>query len=773
MFKNVNHEEHFSGAKSPPVSPTGHAMASLRQENQGSSWISLFSVVSRPALSLLQKVLPGRTPTPALSDSISGWTGEELADSGSAFLGQLDKIMPSTSHSTHHLAYVHCQHECDAGLVETGCARTLNWLTADSLSELGITDTAEINFNMQPQASVGYFATARSFLSQVVSNTASAHDMRHAEMGQIIGGETWSSAGTSQAKSNGNWWGGFWGSEDHSQSWLSNLSRSREVTGTSTQHSSDHCFQPEIGTKAAVAKPTEQFAQCHDVESMHGESAGPSCHKEELTDNGSLQTARPESLPSSQGLPLEHWPSTTVSSLLVNAGAVTSCSEVAVLTPDQDNGYSSLEEEHTTCRLYMVKAPCKELQGLTEMNGDSFSPASLISGEREPEEKYLEQREEGEVVAAGEMNGGEEGDQEEMKESDISDLDDEGEASQTSTQEGLPTSASPLATPICQNKAIAYIMGNPCSDDSQSDDSLSEEEDDDGFDSEGGSDFSDSEGLDDDDDSDVDESDSEQAEAERLWNSLCRSRDPYNPRNFTAPINTAATTPKTIPTSTLSASTCSPQASPLNQPPSPSPLSSSPASPPSPLPLLDSWDESSASEMDEAESLRLWNSFGASSDPYSPLNFQAPLRTQVPHQAPGPGGRGKKARTPPQARHAGPSSPPEAPQYKRSEAEERLDSGFSETLLITETTSVTVTAITTTSRRCVTLKKVRFCEQVEEFYASSGEEDRRGPWEELARDRCRFLRRVQEAEEAIGHVLAPAVRALAYRRLQDQHRQHS
>ena len=56
--------------------------------------------------------------------------------------------------------------------------------------------------------------------------------------------------------------------------------------------------------------------------------------------------------------------------------------------------------------------------------------------------------------------------------------------------------------------------------------------------------------------------------------------------------------------------------------------------------------------------------------------------------------------------------------------------------------------------------QVRFCEEVEEFY--SGPEDRRGPWEELARDRCRFLRRIQEVEEAIGHVLVPASRLLAY-----------
>lgn len=63
--------------------------------------------------------------------------------------------------------------------------------------------------------------------------------------------------------------------------------------------------------------------------------------------------------------------------------------------------------------------------------------------------------------------------------------------------------------------------------------------------------------------------------------------------------------------------------------------------------------------------------------------------------------------------------------------------------------------------------QVRFCDHVEEFFTSCGEEeeDRHGPWEELARDRCRFLRRCQEVEQSIAYCLQPQHRSLVYRRL--------
>lgn len=700
MFKNMSREEHFSGGQTSASSHAAHGVAPLSHENQESSWIGMFSVVSRPALSFLQKYLPGRPRTPALSDSVTGWVSGDFkhnfVDGEKAFLGQLDDIMPATQRPTHHLSYLHCQHDSAACLVGSNGESTMSWLTADSLRELGIQHAAEMDMNIRQQNHLGYLATARSFLSQVLLSSASAQEIKHAEGGHVLGGKDWStdaaSFPTKSAGSSRTWWGGFWGSEESSQSWLSNISWSKEATGTSK-----HCPQLERGTKAAVAKPTELFVLRSDGQSMPGESAGPSNDKEEPIDNGSLQINRPESLQNSEGLTLENRSCIIIDSHLVGAGAVTACSEVAVLTPDQDNGYSSLEEEHSICRLYMVKAPCEEQpQGVNETKGDNTST------EREAEGEISGGGEEGESMTIGGME--EEEKEEETEDSDISD----SEEAETPTQEGQSAAAMPLTVLRCQNKAIAYIMGSPCSDDdSQSDDECSD--DDDGFDSEGSSEFSDS-----DDDEDSDSDDQADSETERLWNSLCQSRDPYSPCNFTASIHTnttvTSTMPRTIPASITAsaASSCSPHASPASPPNQvPSPLSSSPASPPSPSPLRDSdaWEDStSASEADEAENLRLWNSLSSSSDPYSPLNFQAPLRTQEPPKAgPSAGGRGKKSSWTPHRspRHAT-AAAASPPRYRKEEAEERLDSGFSETLPSAVVTSTT----TTTTVGYVLVKKV-------------------------------------------------------------------
>ncbi|XP_054640918.1 protein phosphatase 1 regulatory subunit 15B [Dunckerocampus dactyliophorus] len=360
----------------------------------------------------------------------------------------------------------------------------------------------------------------------------------------------------------------------------------------------------------------------------------------------------------------------------VSIGAA--CCVAGLLARDQDNGYSSLEEEHAHV-LLTTHAPA----GPSDTTEEAESEENVTQGEKEGSE--------------------------------------------------------PAVTPHhCQNKSIAFIMGCPCSDDDVS--SQSDDDDDDGFDSEGSS------GLSDSTDEDDEASDSDgplDPEAERLLTSLCRSRDPYNLRNFTAPLHTGRTPPHSLPaTSPPSSTQSTPASSPNLTPAAALSLASSPPS------GHDTWDDStSASEVDEAESLRLLSSF-ASSDPYSLFNFQAPIGTAGSAQ----GRTASKAPTRLPRRKA--QSPPAS---RKEENVEKLDSSLSE---LSTSSGLTLR----------TAKKVRFSDRVEEFFASCGEEeeDRKGPWEELARDRCRFLRRCQEVELSIAYCLQPRHRRLAYRRLATQ-----
>lgn len=711
--------EHLSGGQSSS-SPTGRGVPSPGLDSQESSWIGLLSLVSRPAMSFLQKYLPGRPRTPALSDKQAGWLNEDLkssfANEESEFLRQLDDILPLTQHPAPQLAYVQCRHDGSAGLLEPKGGSTVPWLTADSLREIGIESAEEMDLNLCQQAQIGYFSSTRTFLSHGRFSSMSSQEINSA------GGADWapelmsSSVKSSWGKSR-MWWGNFWGGEESSQKrLLSDLSWSEEgaLTGWLCPQ------QPVSHTKAPAAETTDVFVQSGGGRWMPGENTGPSDHKEEPANNGGLQTVQ-----NREGSTPDH--RLSVGNHLSSSKAATACSEGALLTPDQDNGYSSLEEEHVQmCQLFMVKAPSEE-QPRPETESTETCDAVTTDMEEEASEEG--------ASTSGKVDD-EEGMQEDEEEQEVALQEESAEA-------------TVLTTPQCQNKAIAFIMGCPCSDDDSSQsDGESSDEDDDGFDSEGFSDLSSSTDEEDDDDEDSDsEADSE---AERLWSSLCQSLDPYNPQNFTARLHTSSTPPKTIPTSTPPSSTqstpaSSPDLTPLSL--SSPHLSSTPPSGP------DVWDDStSASEVDEAESLRLWSSFSCSSDPYSPFNFQAPLRTREPVKS-GPRAKTRKAsQTTPRSPCHAPASPPK---YRKEEAEERLDSGFSEPSTSSSTLS------------CSRAKKVRFCDDVEEFFASCGEEeeDRRGPWEELARDRCRFLRRCQEVEQSIAYCLQPQHRSLVYQRL--------
>lgn len=621
MLRSMSGEEHLSGGRSSS-SPTRQGVASPGLDSQESSWIGLLSVVSRPALSFLQKYLPGRPRAPTLSER-AGWMSEDrkssFVDEESEFLRQLDDMMPQ--HAAPHLTYLQCQHDGAAGPLLPAGGSTLPWLTVDSLREIGIQSAEEMDLNLCHQTQMGYLSSARTFLSHVWLSSVTSQEIKPAGRRDWVT-EALSPPVNSGGGSSRTWWGSFWGGEESSKKGLlSDLSWAEEGTLTGPLCPQ----QPLAETKAPAAQKPAVFVQNGGRGWALGENTGPTDHKDEPANNGGLQTVQ-----NSEGSMADH--QLSITNHLSSSDAAAACSEEALLTLDQDNGYSSLEEEHFhMCRLYLVKA-----QSAAQPPQEATTPAAVRT---DMEEETSEESSSGKV---------DEEDQEEEEEA---------------AAQGQSAEVMTLTTPQCQNKAIAFIMGCPFSDDdsSQSEGESSDDDDDDGFDSEGSSDLSDSSDDDESSDSEVD------SEAERLWSSLSHSVDPYNPRNFTARLHTGSTPPRTIPTSTPPSST---QSTPASSPDlARLPLSSPPSG-------QDIWDDStSASEVDEAESLHLLSSFSCSSDPYSPLNFQAPLRTRGPVEA-GSWARAKKAsQAPPRSpRHAA-ASPPE---YRKEEAEERLDSGFCE-----------------------------------------------------------------------------------------------
>uniref|UniRef100_A0A4W3J699 Protein phosphatase 1 regulatory subunit 15A/B C-terminal domain-containing protein n=1 Tax=Callorhinchus milii TaxID=7868 RepID=A0A4W3J699_CALMI len=158
----------------------------------------------------------------------------------------------------------------------------------------------------------------------------------------------------------------------------------------------------------------------------------------------------------------------------------------------------------------------------------------------------------------------------------------------------------------------------------------------------------------------------------------------------------------------------------------------------------DGFDSETSSDFSDSdcssdETEKLWNSFSSSWDPYNPLNFQACIKTTK---------RQKKTLPENPELHQETTSGSTCPQQSLSslvDSDTAMDSGFSE-------------AVQNQLREVVTqlisgrkgYKKVAFDEHVIEYYVSS-EEIRKGPWEEYARDRCRFQRRIRETEESIGY----------------------
>ncbi|OWK52978.1 Protein phosphatase 1 regulatory subunit 15B [Lonchura striata] len=276
--------------------------------------------------------------------------------------------------------------------------------------------------------------------------------------------------------------------------------------------------------------------------------------------------------------------------------------------------------------------------------------------------------------------------------------------------------------PACGNKLIDYIIGGVSSGEESEDEEDWDDEDDDdddGFDSEELP-----------SDSDAGSQDGERL---HLWNSFY-SLDPYDPQNFTATIQTSSSEP--------GKGMSDMEEEEEEEEEEDSWAESSEGSPSC---EEDEWD---CESVDEAENLKLWNSFCSSDDPYNPLNFTAAFQTA------------EKKGTPvfPGAERAT-SVTSEHFSVCRVQLEKH-NCGSTELGQSREKTA--------SSKR----KKVTFHEEVTEYYISS-EEDRKGPWEEMARDGCRFQKRIQETEEAIGYCLSPEHRLRVFHRLQKFHSQRT
>ncbi|XP_038677081.1 protein phosphatase 1 regulatory subunit 15B [Scyliorhinus canicula] len=150
----------------------------------------------------------------------------------------------------------------------------------------------------------------------------------------------------------------------------------------------------------------------------------------------------------------------------------------------------------------------------------------------------------------------------------------------------------------------------------------------------------------------------------------------------------------------------------------------------------DGFDSDGSSELSDTDE-ELLNSLARTSDPYNLMNFQACVKTQ----------QNVDTRT------AFESSCPQqsvlCTLVLDDDDSDRLDSGFSDEV---QGELQKTLAQLASGKKCS--KKVAFDEEVTVHYVSS-EEIRRGPWEEYARDRCRFQKRIQETEDSIAYCFTP------------------
>ncbi|KAL2093041.1 hypothetical protein ACEWY4_010353 [Coilia grayii] len=255
--------------------------------------------------------------------------------------------------------------------------------------------------------------------------------------------------------------------------------------------------------------------------------------------------------------------------------------------------------------------------------------------------------------------------------------------------------------------------------------------------------------------SDSSSADGDREESEKLWELFSSSSDPYHPLHFTA----CASSSKALKKDTR---------------PVPKPDKAFEPTKESPSSTVTDTETTGPSPLSEDEEEALWQSLCHNDDPYHPLHFRACLSSSKANANANP--RASSSSWTPA--NAGPDSgfislTTSAFQClgKSKKQHKRLCKRLSKRHCCTTTPDKPV--LVPWKRKVKgqvrgkhddqpAVKKVQFSPRVQvhkmRAWSFALQASRKGHWEELARDRDRFRRRVQETEQAIGYCLGQAHR---------------
>ncbi|TRY58274.1 hypothetical protein DNTS_031045 [Danionella cerebrum] len=219
--------------------------------------------------------------------------------------------------------------------------------------------------------------------------------------------------------------------------------------------------------------------------------------------------------------------------------------------------------------------------------------------------------------------------------------------------------------------------------------------------------------------------DGEREESDKLWDLLTSSSDPYHPLHFTACLSSAVA--EKIQTDIVSRDKgCTGSQ------------------------LATSSDSSKPGSEDEEEEA-LWRSLSQNDDPYHPLNFRAPLQSSAAskHDLSGNSTSSRPVRHIQSSRCSKPTLPP------TKVARHCCHKLPAENLSLVPWKRHALRSVQGKQKNQPALKKVKFSPIVHvhkmQAWSFALQASRKGPWEELARDRDRFRKRIIEAERVIGY----------------------